>query len=213
MKKVYLSPSNQKSNKYAYGNTTEAIQAGRIAKYCKVALERCGVAVMVGQYDTMKNRCLKSNAFGADLHVPIHTNAYNGSVNGARLFCYNRNGKGWKACSNILSRLKDISLSGSGNIKVDTTLFEVHYPSAPTAYVEVDFHDVPKVAKWIIEHAEQIGEAIAHGICDYLGVTWKPKALPKMYRIQVGAYSDKTNAERFLKIVRVDYPDAYIVES
>ena len=34
MKKVYLSPSNQKSNKYAYGNTNEAIQAGRIAEYC-----------------------------------------------------------------------------------------------------------------------------------------------------------------------------------
>ena len=40
MKKVYLSPSNQKSNKYAYGNTTEAIQTGRIADACKLAL-RC----------------------------------------------------------------------------------------------------------------------------------------------------------------------------
>ena len=56
-KKVYLSPSNQTKNEYAYGNTTEDVQCGKIAKACKAALERNGVEVMLGQYDTMQNRC------------------------------------------------------------------------------------------------------------------------------------------------------------
>lgn len=213
MKKVYLSPSDQTSNKYAYGGTNEAIQAGRIASYCRVALERCGVAVKVGQYDTMKNRCLESNAFGADLHVPIHTNAFNGKVMGTRMFCYNSTGKGMAACKAIFSELAPISPGKSENIQVNADLYEVRVPAAPTTYIECEFHDTVEGAKWIVENTEKIGEAIAKGICKYLGVTWKPKALPKLYRIQVGAYRDKTNAERFLKTVRVDYPDAFIVES
>ena len=39
MPKVYLSPSNQTDNSYAYGNTNEAIQCGKIAQACKNALE------------------------------------------------------------------------------------------------------------------------------------------------------------------------------
>ena len=44
-KKIYLSPSDQTSNSYAYGNTTEAIQCRKIADACEVALKRCGFAV------------------------------------------------------------------------------------------------------------------------------------------------------------------------
>ena len=58
MAKVYLSPSDQRSNAYAYGNTTEDVQCGKIAEACKTALERSGVDVKVGQYDTMANRCV-----------------------------------------------------------------------------------------------------------------------------------------------------------
>ena len=39
MAKVYLSPSNQTDNRYAYGNTTEAVQCGKIADACRIALE------------------------------------------------------------------------------------------------------------------------------------------------------------------------------
>ena len=74
-KRVYLSPSDQRRNTYAVGDTTEAIQCGRIAEACKAALERSGVEVMLGQYDTMQNRVAASNRFKADLHVPIHSNA------------------------------------------------------------------------------------------------------------------------------------------
>ena len=79
-KRVYLSPSDQRRNTYAVGDTTEDVQCGRIAAACKAALERSGVEVMVGQYDTMANRVAASNRFKADLHVPIHTNAANGKA-------------------------------------------------------------------------------------------------------------------------------------
>ena len=44
-KKIYLSPSNQDGNTYAYGNTNECEQCNRIADAAKTALERCGLTV------------------------------------------------------------------------------------------------------------------------------------------------------------------------
>ena len=44
-KKIYISPSNQNGNMYAYGNTNEMEQCNRIADAAKSALERCGFTV------------------------------------------------------------------------------------------------------------------------------------------------------------------------
>lgn len=172
-KKVYLSPSDQTKNKYAYGNTNEAVQCGRIAEATKKALERNGIQVKIGHMISMAEKCAQSDDFDADLHVPIHTNAYNGSVSGTRMFCYNTTGEGYKACKAIFARLAKLSPGKSENIKVYDDLYEVRKPSAPTAYIEVDFHDVPSVAKWIIKNTTAIGETIARGICDYFGIRFK----------------------------------------
>ena len=172
-KKVYLSPSDQTKNTYAYGNTNEAVQCGRIAEATKKALKRNGIQVKIGHMISMAKKCAQSDAFDADLHVPIHTNAYNGSVSGTRMFCYNTTGEGYKACKAIFARLAKLTPGKSENIKVYDELYEVRIPSAPTAYIEVDFHDVPSVAKWIINNTTLIGETIAQGICDYFGISFK----------------------------------------
>ena len=172
-KKVYLSPSDQTKNLYAYGNTNEAVQCGKIAEATKKALERNGVKVKIGHMISLAEKCNRSDAFDADLHVPIHTNAYNGSVSGTRMFCYNTTGEGYKACKAIFARLAKLTPGKSENIKVYDELYEVRKPAAPTTYIEVDFHDVPSVAKWIIENTTIIGETIAHGICDYFGISFK----------------------------------------
>ena len=219
-KKVYLSPSNQKSNTYAVGNTTEDVQCGKIAAACKTALERSGVKVMVGQYDTMANRCKASDNFMADLHVPIHTNAANGKASGTRIFCYqlDKSSEGYKAAKAEFDVLAPVTPGTSENIKANPSLFEVKTPAAPTVYIEVDFHDVPDVAQWIINNTELIGETIAKGICNYLGVTFKSANKPTtagnvIYRVQIGAFSVKANAGAFLKEVQKVYPNAFITKA
>lgn len=185
-KRVYLSPSDQRRNTYAVGNTTEAIQCGRIAEACKAALERSGVEVMLGQYDTMANRVAASNKFGADLHVPIHTNAANGKATGTHLFCYSntkdskgnyiidKNSAGYRACKAVLDVLGPLTPGTPDVIRAYPALYEVKYPVAPTVYIEVDFHDVPAVAEWIIANTTVIGETIAKGLCNALGVKFVP---------------------------------------
>ena len=218
MAKVFLSPSEQFNNAYAWGNTTEGVQCGKIANACKAALERCGIQVKLQHEGTMASKCQASDAFGADLHVCIHTNACNGKVSGTRIFCYDTSGKGMKACKAIFSVLAPLTPGKSENISVNPQLYEIRVPNAPTAYIECEFHDVPSVAKWIVEHTTDIGEAIAHGICNYFGVAYKtdsssdpaPKPTPnpapskdELYRVrkswadaasQIGAFAVLDNA-------------------
>ena len=132
MAKVFLSPSNQYDNVYAYGNTTEGVQCGKIADACKIALERSGVDVMLMHDEDMQTKCAESNKFDADLHVPIHTNAFNGTVMGTRLFCYSAEGKGMDACKAIYARLAPITPGESENIQVNADYYEVRVPAAPT---------------------------------------------------------------------------------
>ena len=185
-KRVYLSPSDQRRNTYAVGDTTEAIQCGRIAEACKAALERSGVEVMLRQYDTMANRVAESNRFKADLHVPIHSNACNGKASGTHLFCYSntkdskgnyiidKNSAGYRACKAVLDVLGPLTPGAPDVIRAYPALYEVKWPAAPTVYIEVDFHDVPRVAEWIIDNTTLIGETIAKGLCNALGVKFVP---------------------------------------
>lgn len=188
--KIYLSPSDQTNNKYAAGNTNEAVQCRRIADACEKALKRCGFEVKNNKTSSMTARIAESNKWGADLHVPIHTNAYNKKVSGTRLFCWNMSGAGYKACKAIFDKLASLTPGTSENITARQDLAELRDTNAVCAYVEADFHDVPEIATWIIESVEEIGEAICKGICAYFGKTYVPPVeypLP-VYRIELGEY-------------------------
>ena len=215
-KKIFLSPSNQTKNTYAYGNTNEAVQCGKIAAACEAALKRCGFEVKNEQYDTMQNRVAHSNAWGADLHVPIHTNAFNGKVSGTRIICANLKGEGYKASKAVFDVLAPLTPGTSENISA-SNLYEIKYSNAPCVYIEADFHDVPDVAKWIIENTEAIGEAICKGMCNYFGVKYvlyedKP-AEDVIYRVQIGAFRNKDYATAYLQKAKdAGFDDAFIVK-
>lgn len=172
-KRIYLSPSNQYSNTYATGNTNEMAQCDKIANATATALKRCGFEVKVGKSgDTMQNKCVESDAFKADIHMPIHTNAYNGKVTGGtRIFCLNSNGK--KACDAVLAELGKISPGTADSVKYETGLYEINVPVALSVYVECEFHDTATGSNWIINNITNIGEAICKGLCNYYGVTYK----------------------------------------
>lgn len=172
MAKIYVSPSDQVKNAYAAGNTTEAIQCRRIAKALVTALERCGLQAKTNVTSSMADRVAESNAWGADLHVCLHTNAFNAQVSGTRIFSFNLTGEGYKAAKAVFARLAPLTPGTSENIKAYPELYEVRKSSAPCVYIEVDFHDVDVVALWLVEHTEEIAEAICHGICEYCGVAY-----------------------------------------
>ncbi len=211
-KKIYLSPSSQPENLYAAGNTNEQEQCRRIADACAAALERCGFEVVNGQSGDYKDRVAYSNSWSSDLHVAIHTNAFNSSVTGTRIFYFrDTNTEGKEAAYAIFAQLAPITPGESENVKAYPQLYELCATSAPSVYCECEFHDVPETARWIIENVAAIGEAIARGICDHFNVSYVPAPPAVIYRIQVGAFRNREYAEDFLKTVREDYPQAFIV--
>lgn len=219
-KKIYISPSDQGKNQYGAGNTVEEVQCEQIAIALVNALERCGFKVKTDLLADMYARVSQSNIWGADLHVCIHTNAYNGKVGGTRLFCYELGGEGHKACKAVMATLAPITPGTSDAITARPELYEVRVTNAPCVYVEVDFHDVPEIALWIISHTSEIAEAICEGICNHYGVAYKgnkvdsaPESAPseKWYRVQIGAYKNRKYAEEQLaKAKAAGFSDAYI---
>ena len=151
----------------------------------------------------MYTRVPESNAWGAALHVAIHTNAANGKTTGTRCYAYRDGGDGFRAARAIFDKLAPITPGASEGVFVQKTWYEIVRTKAPCAYVECEFHDVPDAARWIVEHTLQIGEAIAQGICAYFGAAYVPaeKEAPneqKLYRVQCGAFSKKENAEKLI---------------
>ncbi len=198
MKKIYLSPSNQDNNMYAVGGTNECEQCNKIAQAAKEALERCGFDVKKApQGQAMYTSIYESNNWGADLHVPIHTNASNGMAKGTLMMVYDEIGQ--LAAQPIMENICEITPSHySYGIRIDKSLAEINSTNAMATYIEVDFHDNPESAAWIIDNVNVIGEAICKGICSYYKVRYNGPVLPTpssvIWEFKEGNwYCNKTN--------------------
>lgn len=170
--KIYLSPSDQNANTYVTGNTNEMEQCYKIACYTKEALERNGFSVKMpskkGQL--MKDNVKESNTWGADLHIPIHTNGAYGKTLGTMVMVYQKKGESYKAAKSILDSLGPITPGTDFAIVERPGLYELNSTEKSAVYIEVEFHDNVTGAKWIINNSKEAGEAIAKGVCDYYKV-------------------------------------------
>lgn len=221
-KKIYLSPSNQDGNLYAYGNTNEMEQCNRIADAAKTALERCGFTVKKApKGQNMNVSIAESNNWGADLHVPIHTNA--GGGQGTVVFVYSNNTNNMKIADPVYQAVQSVTPGKTDyGVRPNPGLAELNSTNAIAVYIEVDFHDNADIAKWLIGNPNAVGEAIAKGICKGCGVTYKAPSIAssedhfekKIYRVQIGAFTDKGNANDCLKKAKAaGFKNAFIAES
>ena len=216
-KKIYVSPSNQAGNTYATGNTNEKEQCHKIAKSCVDVLVENGFQVMCTYNDDMYKRVEESNAFGADLHIAIHTNATakHNVTGGSQVLLYDISGERAKAGNAVLSRLAPITPGKSAERLVEKPdFYEIRATKGIALYCECEFHDTQLGSDFIINNTDKIGEAIAYGICDYYGIVPKNKnSVPDgtLYKVQVGAFSVRENAENYLVKLKNSGFDGFIV--
>ena len=190
MKRIYLSPSSQPDNMYAVGNTNEQEQCRKIAAALKEELDRCGFWCYAGLSGTMYTRAAESDKFGVDLHMPIHTNAFNGIVAGLRIMVNQLGGEAEKIARAIDKYLAPITPGESDGISAQPQLYEIKATDAICVYLEVGFHDNPTEAKWIIDNTRKIAEMIARGLCEHYGVGYVPagKELPSFEDVAPGKW-------------------------
>jgi N-acetylmuramoyl-L-alanine amidase len=178
-----------------------------IAKACGAYLTARGVQVQYSrttdQDDPVSQEVAECNAFAPDLAVDIHNNA--GGGDGAEAFHSMARGNGKTLAVNILAEIAKLGQRSRG-AKIRTNSAGRDYYAfirdtrAPAVIVECAFVDSTDLAV-IDTEAERVrmGEAIARGILATLGIDEKAEKQPatarKLYRVQVGAYQDRRNAE------------------
>lgn len=82
----------------------------------------------------------------------------------------------------------------------------------PCIIIEHGFHTNTAVAKWLMSDAnlKKLAEAEATTIAEYYGAQKKTASSGTIYRVQVGAYSNKANADAMLAKLKKAGFDGYI---
>lgn len=157
----------------------------------KALLETQGVEAVVTRTadtkPTLTDRAAVSNSAGADCLVSLHTNAEGGTGWGSArgLMIYTSAGP-TNAPRNVLAqdiidRMKENGvLVRSTPIAHDISLTVLVKADAPACLMEYGFHtnreDVALLKDSV--YRDTLAEATAHGICDWLGVTWSEPETP-----------------------------------
>lgn len=153
-----------------------------VVKRLKTQLERNGFKVLevspVEEDTSISKRCRIANAAPADLFVSVHANAlgnrWNERVNGIETLT-RTSGEGLKVGRLIQKHMVAESGLRDRGMKDGAWLGVVRLTKMPCVLVECGFMDNPTEAKLLnsLEYRDKMAVAIAKGICEYYGVTYK----------------------------------------
>lgn len=220
MAKVFLSAGHGGSDPGAVGNGLKEKDINlQIMLACQAELVRHGVTVVCSrttdENDPVQAEVREANASGADIAVSFHTNA--GGGDGSESFCYSSSSKGRKLAELCEKHTKAIGQNSRG-VKTNNLMF-TRATNMPAVLCECAFVDTKKDIAIVDTLAEQqaFGVAYAKAILEYLGITYKAKAAStpaaasgKLYRVQVGAYKEKANAEKMMAELKAKGYEAII---
>ena len=225
MAKVFIGVGHGGADSGAVGNGLKEKNLNlAIAIACNDVLIRHNVNVLMSrtkdENDTLTDEIAECNKFNPDLAIDIHNNA--GGGDGVEAFYHYGGGKGKTLAENVLAEIVKIGQNSRGAKTRKNTWGKDYYgfirqTSAPAVIVECAFIDNKTDIAIIDTATEQktMGVAIAKGILKTLGITYveekKTEPSGKVYRVQVGAYSVKANAEAMQKKLKSAGFDAVIV--
>ncbi len=184
-------------------------------------LERHGVKVTYSRktdkFVSLSNRAKMANNANVDCFVSIHTNAFTqSSAKGVETFSYPGSKNGRKLAKSIQDNIinKKIYTNNRG-IKTDNfaVLRETKMPAALT---EMAFITNKADARLLKTKQDDFAVAIAKGILSYLNIKYVPKKQPTptgtdgFYRVVVGSYKDKKNAEEQQKKLKAKGFDSFL---
>ena len=179
MTKVYLSPSNHgvNQNKCLKDVCYEDKHTRPIAEACAKYLNAAGIETKVGAVSkNMAARCAESDSFGADLYVPIHTNAASADARYLLFMFWQDNSEYRKIFNAVAPPLVEIYPGKvAAHFGVRQDLVEIKMPQAKTIYCELGFHTNQTDVDEFIHDSDKVGKALADGICAYFGVSAAPE--------------------------------------
>lgn len=164
----YLSPSNQSANIGADNYGSEKEQMNLLTDEIIPHLDRAGVSFHRADPDlSIQKRAKESNEMDAVFHLALHSNAGgNGTARGPVAYYYSETGKAFaEKMVDALLALKPENNRAS-NLAQNKTFYELRKTTAPACLLEVDFHDNPTGAAYLIQNRAEIAEQIARVIIE-----------------------------------------------
>jgi N-acetylmuramoyl-L-alanine amidase len=175
---------------------------------------------------SLKDRAAIANSFGCDYFISVHTNSFTDrKVGGVETWAYAPGGKGEKLARAVQAELVKVTGFANRGVKFNSKFAVLRDTKAPAILTETGFISNPAEEKLLKTDAfrDKIAKAIAQGVAKQLGKKLpapKPAPAPaqtapagKLYRVQIGAYSVKKNAETQLaKAKKAGFADAFITE-
>lgn len=172
----YLSPSNQKANLGVGSCGSEKMQMNLLTDEIIPHLDRAGVSFHRADPDmSIQDRVNESNKTDAVFHLALHSNAGgNGSGRGPVAYYYSEAGKIF--AEKVIQALLTLGPENNraSNLQQNKTLYELRRTAAPACLLEVDFHDNPSGAAYLIAHRSRIAETIAKAIIEADGKEFVP---------------------------------------
>ena len=217
--KVFIGVGHGGSDPGAVANNTKEKDLNlSIALACRDMLVRHGVSVKMSrtkdENDTLSEEIKECNAFSPDLAVNIHNNA--GGGDGAEAFYHYGGGTSKTLAENILAEIIKVGQNSRGakirkNDNGKDYYGFIRETSAPAVIVECAFVDNATDLKILATESkrESMGQAIAKGILKTLGVEIQGE---RRYKVQVGCYLYRENAEDMQKKIKAVGFDAFIVK-
>jgi N-acetylmuramoyl-L-alanine amidase len=106
----------------------------------------------------------ESNAWGADIHICLHSNAsVKHNAFGCEAFYCPGSVVGERLALAVYARLSALN-PRHGRRCAPTGFYELRKTNAWASYLELGFHDRPDEAAWIVRDRDRIAEAIAEAI-------------------------------------------------
>ena len=168
---------------------------------------------------SLKDRAQVANSWGADYVISIHTNSFTDrKVGGVETWAYAPGGNGEKLAKAVQAELVKATGFANRGVKYNSAFAILRDTKAPAILTESGFISNPAEEKLLKADAfrAKIAKAIAQGVAKQLGKKLpEPKPAPagKLYRVQIGAYSIRANAEAQLaKAKKAGFTDAFITE-
>lgn len=215
--KIYLSPAAHATDNATKcpGKCGENVHCNLYMDIVERRLKELGFKVKRGDKtktgDTaLKARVKAANKWKADLYYVAHTNAGGGRY--SLTMCWPNDAS--RALAETIHKYR--KCIKSHQVWNNSSLYEISATAMPCLYDELYFHDNAEDCKWFHNGGmEQLAEETCQAICDMFKVTYKApvkkETSGKLYRVQVGAYSSKANAEAVQKKLKADGYDAVIV--
>lgn len=177
--KVFLSPSNQPNNKCVLGGHSEKDHCEEIAGKLKRILIAKGFECRIASPGTLTQKVNESKSWGADIYIPMHTNATaNGTARGTRFGYYPGRSDSKAACEIFKKRWSQL-YPNPERVKVTTYDFsEAKNPKCPSVYCEMVFHDNLDDATWFHQNMDACAEQLSLCVADFFGVNPAPVPVP-----------------------------------